>query len=78
MQNSYGLYKRVWGGLLSLVYPHIHISVTVIFPRQPAFSSDMQLKFTIFHAEEANELFELFTTDTGWISWEVEGKYKEI
>lgn len=63
MQNSYGLYKRR-EKLLSLVHPHVHISVTVISPWQPAFTPDMRFKFAVFHAEEANEIFESFTTDT--------------
>lgn len=62
MQNSYGLYKRR-EKLLLLVSPHVHISVTVISPRQPAVSPNMWLKFAIFLAEEANEIFEPFTTD---------------
>lgn len=63
MQNSYGLYKRR-EKLLSLVYPHVHISVTVISPRQPAFSPETQVKFAFFHSGEANEIFQSFTTDT--------------
>lgn len=63
MQNSYGLYKRR-EKLLLLVSPHVHLSVTVISPRQPAVSPKMRFKFAIFLAEETNEIFESFTTDT--------------
>lgn len=68
-----GCKKSGGGELLSLVYPHVHISATVLSPWQPAFSPDIRFKFAIFHAEEANEIFESFTTDRLKQSRQVQG-----